>query len=438
MTGWLALPNFVLTVAALLLMALGLLLALLSPGLEKWNRRFFAVLFSLMVLCVAVGLAEELFSLSPERVAMTKYTLFAESLIASILPLLLTVYLLHCCGEFHRKSGLLYAMVGLWLVYFALLTVTQFTTFIYYFTPDNRYFRGPWYPVLLAPPVAMMAVNLCALLIRRKKLTRRQFAALLIYVAVPMAAMIVQMFFYGLYIIGLGMAVASLFMFLFILTDSIDQSIRQQEEIARQQREIARNQQEIANQRASIMVLQMRPHLIYNTLTSIYCLCKQNPDLAQKVIMDFTTYLRKNFTAVASDKPIPFTAELEHTRAYLAVEQAQYEDRLFVDYDTPHTMFRVPPLTLQPIVENAVKHGMNPDSDPLRISIRTRKTKDGSEIAVTDNGCGFHLADGSEPHIALKNIQQRLELMCGGSLAVAPNDGGGTVVTVTIPDRTTK
>ena len=221
-------------------------------------------------------------------------------------------------------------------------------------------------------------------------------------------------------LIDISIVISALSMYSLILSDQIEQDLRRQ--------------REIANQRTSIMVLQMRPHFIYNTMTSIYCLCGQDPQLARQVIMDFTTYLRKNFTAIASAEPIPFTSELEHTRAYLAVEQAQYEDSLFVDYDTPHKSFRVPPLTLQPIVENAIKHGRDPYAGPFRISIKTQKTDSGSEIVVADNGRGFDPTDDSEPHIALKNIQQRLELMCGGSLTVAPNDGGGTVVTVAIPD----
>ena len=121
----------------------------------------------------------------------------------------------------------------------------------------------------------------------------------------------------------------------------------------------------------------------------------------------FTTYLRKNFTAIASDHTIPFSEELEHARAYLAVEQAQFEDLLFVDYDTPHLLFRVPPLTLQPIVENAVKHGMDPEAGQLHIFIRTRETDYGNEIVVEDNGSGFSFSDDSTEHLALANIQQR-------------------------------
>ena len=234
-------------------------------------------------------------------------------------------------------------------------------------------------------------------------------------------------------------------MFNFTLYDQIEQDLRRQREIAEQQREIAKQQHEIAkqqleiaNQRASIIVLQMRPHFIYNTLTSIYCLCSDNPALAQQIVMDFTTYLRKNFAAVASEGPIPFSSELEHTRAYLAVEQARFSSSLRVDYDTPHTWFRIPSLTLQPVVENAIKHGRDPYAGLFCISIRTRKTDSGAEIVVADNGRGFSSDDGGEPHIALKNIQQRLALMCGGSLVIKPNDGVGTVVTITIPDSATQ
>ena len=183
------------------------------------------------------------------------------------------------------------------------------------------------------------------------------------------------------------------------------------------------------------MVLQMRPHFIYNTLASIHSLCRLDPRKARQITMDFTNYLQRNFNAVASDSTIPFSTELEHTRAYLAVEQALFDDLLVVEYDTPFTHFRLPPLTMQPIVENAVKHGMDPDSDPLHISIRTQHTDSGTEIIVQDNGSGFDPSDDSRPQTALDNIRQRLEMMCDGKLDLMSCDGGGTTVTVTIPDR---
>ena len=420
MNGWMDTPNLVMSASALLLMLQGLLVVVLIPGVDRWSKRYFITIFSVLVLCAAVYFVDTIIYRYPSMALAERAAIYLESLLSSMLMPMLTVYLLHCCGEDWRKSGLMRIVMTLWTVYFILLGVTQFTTFIYYVTPDNHYYRGPWYPLLLTAPEATMLVNLVGVVRRRNQLSRKYYCAFLIYLIVPMVAMLVQMLFFGLLFIGIGMALAALLMFAIILSDQIEQHMR--------------HQREIAQQRASIMVLQMRPHFIYNAMTSIYYLCDQDPEKAKRVTMDFTTYLRKNFTAVASEDVIPFSEELEHTRAYLAVEQAQFEDSLFVDYDTPHTQFHVPPLTLQPIVENAVKHGRDPYAGVFHLLIRTRKTDTGSEIIIADNGRGFAPVDDSEPHIALKNIRQRLEMMCRGSLAITRADGGGTIVTVTIPD----
>ena len=419
MTGWKEVPNLVMCAAALLMMAQGLFVVSIIPSLDRWNRRFFITFFSILVLYSASCLTDTIVYMYRNMALAERISVYLESLLPSVLMPMLTVHLLRASGEDWRKSALFRVVMVLWIVYFILLDITQFTTFIYYITPDNQYYRGPWYPLLLIPPMAIMLINLSGVIRRRKKLPRKHFDAYLVYLTGPTVAMFVQMFVFGLLFVVIGTAVAALSMFSIILSDQIDQHMRQQ--------------REIANQRASIMVLQMRPHFICNTMMAIYCLCDQDPKEAQRVIQDFTAYLRKNFTAIANKEPIPFTEELEHTRAYLAVCQAQYDGSLFVEYDTPHIRFRLPPLTLQPIVENAVIHGRDPDSEPLRIVIQTRETEAGSVILVEDNGPGFEAADNNEPHIALANIRQRLEMMCGGHMSITLRKGGGTAVKVTIP-----
>jgi hypothetical protein len=420
--SWIDLTNYGIAFAGLMVVLLGLIMSIFGRHQEKWNRSFFIVLFSLLIVYVGFDLLSQisLVMLGPPAAPLSKLAVFGESFFSSLLMPMLTVYLLRCAGENWRRSALLKAVGLLCLVYFALLTVTQFTTVFYTVTPDNVYRRGPLYPVLLIPPVLLMLLNLLALWHRRAKLTRQQTLAFGLYLLIPMGCMIVQMLTYGLLMIVIGSCAAAFCMFIFMLRDQQDRYAAQQEENARQ--------------KASILVLQMRPHFIYNTMTSIYYLCQQDPEKAQQVTMDFTDYLRKNFKAVASEKPIPFSDELEHTRAYLAVEQAQHSKSLFVEYDTPHTFFRLPPLTLQPIAENAVKHGMNPYAGPLHVMIRTFRTESASVIVVTDNGPGFDAAEINETHTTLMNIRQRLEMMCGGKLTITPRDGGGTAVTVTIPD----
>ncbi len=420
MNSWVDIFYFFIGGVALILSALGLWFTAIMPGIDRWSKRFFLSYFFVLMMCCLFGSAEVIFYYYPVTSSTVYYVLGLEGLLLSLPWPMLTVYLLHCCGENLRSSRLLHSVLCLMAVYFCLNAIVPFVDVFSYVTPENKFCRGPLYPLLLLPVIAIMLLNLAGAVKFRERLSRKLFFSFLVAILPVTLALLIHLFIDVFPLIDISIVISSISMYGLILSDQITHDLN--------------HQREIANQRANIMVLQMRPHFIYNTMTSIYCLCNQNPKLARQVIMDFTTYLRKNFTAIASAEPIPFSSELEHTRAYLAVEQAQYEDGLFVDYDTPHTCFRVPPLTLQPIVENAIKHGRDPYAGPFRVSVRTRKTDSGSEIVVADNGRGFDPADNSEPHIALKNIQQRLKIMCGGSLTITPNDGGGTVVTVIIPD----
>jgi LytS/YehU family sensor histidine kinase len=328
-----------------------------------------------------------------------------------------------------RSSRLLHAVAILWIVYIVILARDWFIKEFFYV--GMEYYRGPLYPFALLPLVAIQLINLAGTIHRRKLLGRKAFISFLIALAPLTIAFILQLFFDANLFIDICYVLSGLSMYRFVLADQIELDLFRQREIARQQREIAQ-------QRTSILVLQMRPHFIYNTLTSIYCLCRQDPEKTQQITEDFTNYLRRNFDAVVNDKAIPFSSELEHTRAYLAVEQAMYEDMLVVDWDTPFTNFRLPSLTLQPIVENAVKHGRNPNADPLYVFVRTRHTDSGAEIIVEDSGPGFDPDEKGDSGITLKNIRQRLEMMCNGSLTITPAEKGGTVVTITIPDSATQ
>ena len=434
MSIWSEFFYFSVVTAALLLSVLGLWFSSIIPLISRWSRRFFRGYFLSFILCCVCVLIEWILPFSHGPREAVYFMSILESLLLSIPLPMVTVYLLHCSGKTIFSSKLFRTVLILWAVYCFLLVVAPFLGLFSYEAQDNQYSRGPWYPLLLLPLIAIQLLTLAGLVRHRKELSRKVFFSFLIAILPMTVALFVQLFADVFPLIDISYVLSALSMYGLILSDQIDQDRRHQQEIARQQQEIARQQQEIAHERASVMVLQMRPHFIYNTLMSIYSLCNLDPQKARQVTMDFTNYLRKNFHAVASDSPIPFSAELEHTRAYLAVEQVQYEDMLFVEYDTAFTHFRLPPLTLQPIVENAVKHGMDPYAGSFHISIRTQKTDSGSEIIVTDDGRGFTPADDSDPGIALKNIRQRLMIMCGGCLAISSQEGSGTTVTVTIPE----
>ena len=418
MNDWGTIVSYSVGGALLLLMILGIAFSAFMPALDRWSRRFFIILFSLLLLYVIAIFIDLLIYTDPDMVKAEMIVVLSEYLFFSMLTVIPTFFLLHCCSENIRSSVLFRTVMTLWGIFCLMVLVAPFTD-LFYYVSNNQFYRGAWYPLLLTPPVVITILNIAGLIRRRKKLSGKCFIALFVYMLPLAVAVTIYIFHDADMLVLLGIVVCALTMFGIILSDNIEHFMRQQ--------------REIANQRAGIMVLQMRPHFIYNTMMGIYYLCDQDAEKAKQVTLDFTTYLRKNFTAIASEDTVPFRDELEHTRAYLAVEQAQFEDSLFVSFDTPHTMFRVPPLTLQPIVENAVKHGMNASSDPIHISVVTRQTDTSSEIIVEDDGPGYNPVDDNEPHIALNNIKQRLEMMCGGKLTISPREGGGTSVKVTIP-----
>ena len=193
-----------------------------------------------------------------------------------------------------------------------------------------------------------------------------------------------------------------------------------------------------AEQRIQIMMTQIQPHFLYNSLTVIQELCRSDPAQAEAATVQFANYLRGNMDALQTNTPIPFGQELEHTRQYLALEEMRFEDKLTVRYDIQCESFVLPNLTLQPIVENAVRHGVRGNADGRgEVVIATRETPDCYEITVKDNGPGFdpekQPKDQGSSHVGIQNVRQRLAQMCGGELKIESIPGAGTCVTIALP-----
>lgn len=407
--------------AFILLTILGIVFSLVVPIFDKWNKRYLITLFSFQLLCMATCFLDIIIYDNPKMATLEKINIFLEFLSLISIAVMPSVFLSHYAGE-KLKNGLLAKIAIVFGVTFiALLIIGQFTDIFYSVTPHNEIKRGPLFPLLISPVLVILLFDIVGVFVIRKRILKAYFVAFLVYLPPLIIAVFLHMFFSLELFIVLAIGLWALTILVLMVKENAKEYFNQQKEIA--------------NQNAHILVLQMRPHFIYNTMTSIYYLCEQDPNKAKQVTLDFTTYLRKNFAAIASEETIAISEELEHTHAYLAVEQAQFEETLFVTFDTPHTLFRVPPLTLQPIVENAVKHGMVASDKPIHITVRTRKTATASEIIVEDDGPGYQPKDDNEPHIALNNIRQRLEMMCKGTLEIYSGDEGGTVVKITIPSE---
>lgn len=135
---------------------------------------------------------------------------------------------------------------------------------------------------------------------------------------------------------------------------------------------------------------QVKPHFLFNTLNSIAALTKRQPAEAEKLTLDFAAYLRGSFDFKNLESLTTVDKEVQHLKHYLAIEQVRFGSRLQVEYDLEvEYNLPIPPLILQPIVENAVKHGIStlPQGGEVRISIR--KTEEGLEFTVSDDGKGM-------------------------------------------------
>ena len=196
---------------------------------------------------------------------------------------------------------------------------------------------------------------------------------------------------------------------------------------------------ELAESRISTMISQIRPHFIYNTLGSIEQLCKLDPPKAGDLVHNFAKYLRGNFGELDNPKSILMSQEMEHVHHYINIENVRFPDMTFT-FEMKSDDFHIPALTIQPIVENAIKHGLMKLPHGGTIHVVSYETETDYCISVVDDGAGFDtsvLID-ERKHVGLRNIRERLKVMVNGKLDIESTVGVGTKVLVTIPKEERK
>ena len=196
---------------------------------------------------------------------------------------------------------------------------------------------------------------------------------------------------------------------------------------------------ELAESRISTMMSQIRPHFIYNTLGSIEQLCDIDPEKAGELVHDFAKYLRGNFGELDNPKPILMSKEMEHVHHYVSIENVRFPDMTF-KFEMNSADFRIPALTVQPIVENAIKHGLMKLQNGGTIYVVSYETETDYCVSVVDDGVGFDtslLLDERE-HVGLRNIRERLKAMVGGTIDIESTINVGTKVVIKIPKESEK
>ena len=184
---------------------------------------------------------------------------------------------------------------------------------------------------------------------------------------------------------------------------------------------------------------QIQPHFLYNTINTITAYCRTDPEKSRQLLLELSTYLRGKFKG-NKNMVTSLKNEIELIKSYLTIEQVRFNDRLTVEYDIDEDInVLIPCLILQPIVENAVKHGLIPKKEGGKIEISVRKQTDNIVVKIKDNGIGMdetrlpEILDGRHEGIGLSNTNERLKRYYNTQIEMESKIGKGTEFTVIIP-----
>ena len=328
-------------------------------------------------------------------------------------------------GKAEKAAGIITLLYG---VFTSVLIAVSLFSKIYFYD-----LLGVW----AIGAVAFSASFMVLLLISLKSSSSKQ-KSVLIFSVVGILVLWSDVFavYFGLW--KTGMASKIFFLIGFVVSAVaflriVPKNIKAAEKAEKLEKEKITLDAELTQSRISTLMSQIHPHFIYNTLGSIEQLCELDPPKAAKLVNDFSKYLRGNFGELDNPKLIRVSKELEHTEYYISIEKVRFPDIEFIA-EMNSCDFSIPALTIQPIVENAIKHGILKREVGGTIKVRVYESDSSYFVSVKDNGVGFDVVElGQKNHVGLRNIRSRLEAMCGGTLHIESIIGVGTKITVEIP-----
>ena len=383
---------------------------------SKRQKQVFALLLTLVLGLIAQNYTENLIASGSVPRDTLRTVLSMIGYILRPIILLLLYYMVE--PEHHFRQG--WALVGLNTA----LYLTALFSHLVFFIENNRYLGGPLSNTCLVVSLILLA-GLVWISVRKS----RQINGKEIWIPIAIVPIVLISVWLD-YSVGcseqpvtfltIGIVGCCTLYFLWPHLQRAQNMIRKERE----------------RQRMQLKLSQIKPHFLYNTLETIEALCLTDPKAANEATARFSQYLRSNLAGITEDKTVPFSKELSHAKLYLELEQTRFEDALQVEYHISCTDFFLPPLTLEPLVENAVRHGvrMKPDGRGT-VKIFVEQKPDCYEITVQDDGPGFDAtvppADG-KPHIGIHNVRTRLEDH-GGSLTIHSELGTGTAATIRVP-----
>ncbi|MBR4442223.1 MAG: histidine kinase [Clostridia bacterium] len=399
----------------LLLLGLGFIAAI-DPYIRRGQRRVMLVNVALSLTLIAQNLLENSFFVNRSNLAF-KNVLSAYGY--SVRPVILILFL--CIIQPDSRKRLQWGLAG---INAALYFSSPFTRLCFEIREgDYVLLRGPLWFACFAVSAILLAELLARTILLYRETGRWErlipFAVVLVIIVSVVLDINVGLEPQPISFLTIAIAVGSVFYYIWLHL----QFVREHEHDL------------MAAQRIRIMMTQIQPHFLFNALNTIRALYAKDSPLADKTLEDFSTYLRQNLESLSQADLIPIDKELEHTKLYAEIEVLRFPN-VRVEYHIEDTQFMVPALTIQPLVENAIRHGVRSRKDGL-VTVSTVREAGAHRITVQDNGVGFdpkQEKSTEESHIGLQNVKERVEQMCGGTMTLRSEIGKGTVVTLRIPE----
>lgn len=421
--------NIVFNVAFDISEIISLVLMFVSCVMDHSSNDRHSKLFSHLLLIAIVQLSLDIAThlirgnvLIPWVVYLLNEMLFAAGY---LLAMAFASYLCEVIKIDKRIKWIFLRIVHIGGVVFILIAATNSVTHIFFSVVDGLYQRSPLFLISQCYHGIVLAV--CAIIILKKRMPIREKFALVSYCILPFVGITLQTIFYGTN-------------FSYIVIPISLQIVYINVHVSRG-KIIAEQKSELTQARIAIMLSQIQPHFLYNSLTAIMDMCGSDSENARNAISDFAEYLRGNLDSLQNNRPIFFNDELEHLEIYLRFEKIRFEEKLDVIYNIKVRDFMLPALTVQPLVENAVKHGICKKSGGGTVTVSTEECGNSFVISVSDNGVGFDTNEernDGRTHIGISNIRSRIENMCGGTLEVTSKIGVGTTAIIKIPKSACK
>jgi len=386
--------------------------------IERHIKSRFWLLLGLAMLRIVIGNLDQLAGLNEEPSAAVIRSLLSHAGYMLNPLILYVVLLVSLRGESKRLKRLLSLPL---LLSEAALLVSLFTGIVVSF-PQNVFTPGPFYAVTWVCSLVYLVIIFWSAFYHKKH--RQESIGLLIALFFIGSCMLIEILFGG--IVGMQETAIAFSLLAYYLYFQSQAYLQERMEF----------EQSLNEARLRTMIAQIHPHFVCNALSCVAELCHENAAAAEEAVLTLAGYLRSHYQAIESDALISFEHELENIGCFLSLEQQLLGERMRVVLDTPVTDFKVPGLSIETLVENAVRHGVAKKRGGGTVTLRTEQTDGGIIITVSDDGPGFDRAAVSKDnalHIGLNNAQTRLEKQCRADIDITTAPEEGCTVRIRIP-----